>query len=308
MAATCDQRDEEMPVRSLYFTAAESGLTRSQLRWGEHLGRWTKVARSTYRYGPEPPSVFDRAIALIVATDAPASGALAGVLHSLDGVELTKAEVTRDANGSHLRDGVRRRTIPPERIVTVAGLPCLDAVQTLVDLAMVLDDLKWEQALESALRKRLTTVAEVAEAAAAVEPGRAGPPGGSRVRRVLALRPPDAAPTESLLETLALQLARTVPGLGEPVRQFVVYDRYGNFVARVDLAWPELGLFIELDGMHHAGQPLYDARRETAVIAATGWLVARFTWDEIVRNPRATARRLAELAAQARRRPRSLPA
>ena len=120
---------------------------------------------------------------------------------------------------------------------------------------------------------------------------------------MLAVRPPGAPATESLLETLMVQLARTVPGLPPPTRQLEVYDSHGNFVARVDLAWPELGLFIELDGQQHKGQPVYDARRETAVVAATGWLCGRFTWHEVVRIPVTTARRLADVVDQARRRP-----
>lgn len=36
----------------------------------------------------------------------------------------------------------------------------------------------------------------------------------------------------------------------------------------IDLAWPELGIFIELDGQHHEDQPVYDASRETAIVAA----------------------------------------
>ena len=99
-----------------------------------------------------------------------------------------------------------------------------------------------------------------------------------------------------------VQLARTVPGLADPVRQLSVMDRHGAFVARVDLAWPDLGLFIELDGQQHQGQPLYDARRETAVVAATGWLPGRFTWAEVVHYPASTRRRLIELVEQCRRR------
>jgi hypothetical protein len=166
---------------------------------------------------------------------------------------------------------------------------------TLVDLAAELDDDTWECALESALRKKLATVRELLQVT--------GCRGVARIRRVLALRPPGAAPTESLLETLMVQLARRGPGLGPPTRQYVVYNAHGIFVARVDLAWPELGIFIELDGQHHAGQPVYDARRETAVVAATGWLCGRFTWHEVVRVPGMTARRLAEIVDQARRRP-----
>jgi hypothetical protein len=174
-------------------------------------------------------------------------------------------------------------------------------LQTLVDLAATLDDTVWEHALESALRKRLTTVDELA--VALPELARARTPGTVRIRRVLGRRPAGAPPTESLLETLMVQLVREVEGLGEPIRQFWVYDSNGLFVARVDQCWPDLGLFLELDGQHHKHQPVYDARRETAVVAVTGWLPGRFTWYEVVHARRATARRLADLAGQARRRP-----
>jgi very-short-patch-repair endonuclease len=100
-----------------------------------------------------------------------------------------------------------------------------------------------------------------------------------------------------------LQLARDVPGIGELQRQVEVFDRDGVFIARVDLAEPEIGFFIELDGQHHTGQPVYDASRETAVVAATGWLCGRFTWYEVTRTPRTSARRLRGVGEQARARP-----
>jgi very-short-patch-repair endonuclease len=167
----------------------------------------------------------------------------------------------------------------------------------LIDLAGELDDLVWEQALESALRRRLTTIRDVERAARGCQRGVA------RMRRVLALRPAGTPPTESLLETLMVQLARSVAGLAPPMRQVRVSNSYGEFVARVDLAWPDLGLFVELDGQHHKGQPVYDARRETAIVAATGWLCGRFTWQEVAHLQRVTVRRLASLAEQCRRRP-----
>jgi len=52
---------------------------------------------------------------------------------------------------------------------------------------------------------------------------------------------------------------------------------------------------------HHKGQPVHDARRESAVVATTGWC-GRFTWTEVTRIPKSTARRLGEIARQAERR------
>jgi hypothetical protein len=127
--------------------------------------------------------------------------------------------------------------------------------------------------------------------------------GNRRIRRVLALRPAGAPPTESALETLMVQLIRTVPNIPEPTRQYVLRDETGVFIARIDLCWPELGVFIELDGQGHAGQPVYDASRESAIVAETGWLCARFSWTEVSRHPTHTARRLGRVVEQARRRP-----
>jgi hypothetical protein len=282
------------------FTLAdfgERGLTRSAIRWGERKGRWRKVGDGLYAEGGEAPTAFDVAVGALVATGGVASGAFAGVLLGLDAVAFRTADFTVPPGGNGGRPGTRRRLLPPDQVVEVEGVRCADGLQTLIDLAAELDDLRWEQALESALRKRLTTMPDVQRAANASHHGVA------RMRRVLALRPAGAPATESLLETLMVQLARLVPGVPDPVRQYVVYDEHGLFVARVDLAWPELGLFIELDGQHHRDQPVYDARRETAVVAATGWLCGRFTWHEVVHVSRATARRLGALVEQARRRP-----
>lgn len=290
-------------VRSLFFTAAESGMTRAQLRHGEATGRWVRVGRGLYRFGSDPISQFDRCLALVITTDGIAGGRLAGVFHSYDSVDLGQPAVVLSPGASHKRAGVRRRE-PFRPAVEIGGIRTTDGLETLVDLAAELDDLRWEQALESALRKRLVDLAELEELLP--ELGRRRTPGTARIRRVLALRPEGAAPTGSLLETLFVQLRRAVLGSTEPRRQVEVRNAAGETVAFVDFAWPELGLFIELDGEHHLGQPVHDARRETAVVAATGWLVGRFTWTEIKHHPVATARRLEELLRQAAARPVSV--
>lgn len=285
-------------MRRLFTTgdALEEGLTEGALQWGEAHGRWRRVRHGVYADGPEDPGPLDEALAAVVVTGGVASGHLAGVLHGLDAVHLRGPEVTLPPERSGRRQGVRRRRLDPHRVVTLAGVRCTGGLQTLLDLAPGIDDARWEQDLESALRRRIVTIADI-------EASCAGVPGVARVRRVLALRPVGAPPTESLLETLMVQLARRVEGLAAPVRQHRVDNWHGEFVARLDLAWPTLGLFIELDGQHHRGQPVHDARRETAVVASTGWLCGRFTWTEVARLPGTTARRLEALADQARRRP-----
>jgi hypothetical protein len=271
------------------FTTADAfarGMTEAELRWRVRTGRCQRVRRGVYVEGGEPPTALERQVARVLAATGVASGNLAAVLHNLDGVRL-------DARP------VRRRKLPTDRVTLVDNIACTTGFQTLVDIAATVSDVVWEQALECALRKGLANVGELEAALPLL--GRSRVPGTRRIRRVLALRPDGAPPTESLLETLMVQLIRSVPNLPEPVRQFEVH--IGGWVYRIDLCWPDLGLFIELDGQHHALQPVYDARRETAIVAALGWLCGRFTWHEVVRVPVTTRRRLAELGDQARRRP-----
>lgn len=233
---------------------------------------------------PDKPSRVETALAVLVATGGVASYGLAGILHGLDSVELAGPSVCLPPHRRSTLPGVRRRWV--DEVVTVDGYRCSSARRTLLDLATALDADVWEQALESALRKRLVSIDDLATSC------------GVRMRKLLANRPPGAPPTESLLETLMVQLIRDA-GLPSPERQVEVNDAYGGFVARVDLAWRDRGVFIELDGMHHLHQPEHDARRETAVVATTGWLPARFTWREVTRHPKPTIKRLRELYAVA---------
>jgi very-short-patch-repair endonuclease len=273
------------------FTTAEAlraGVSEMALRWGARSGRWRRAARGVYADGPERVLRLDRARAAVIAAGSVARGRLAAVLLDLDGVVL---------GGPH----TFRRAVPADAVLTIGGVPCTNGLQTLIDLAAVLDDDTWEQALESVLRRKLATIASLD--GRLPELARSRTPGTQRIRRVLDRRGRSAPPTGSLLETLMVQLARRIAGLPAPQRQVLVVNRHGDFVAFVDLAWPELGVFIELDGQQHKNQPVYDARRETSVVAATGWLCGRFTWDQVVRLPVSTARQLAEVIEQARCRP-----
>lgn len=273
------------------WTADASGLTSSALKWGVKKQKFRRIINGVYGDGPDEPSRFDVAVAEVIRSEHfVATGRLAGVLLRLDAVTLTGR-------------GYARRQRPGEAVTVVYGIRCTDALPTLIDLAADLDDLRWEQALESALRTGGTTLHAIKEALPDLSASRT--PGVRRIRRVLKVRG-DGPATGSLLETLMVQLSRRIHGLGRPIRQYEVRNAHGDFIAFVDLAWPELGVFIELDGQHHEGQPVYDAVRQTRVAAATGWLCGRFTWHQVTRLPNTSARQLAELVEQARRRP--LPA
>ena len=88
--------------------------------------------------------------------------------------------------------------------------------------------------------------------------------------QVLALADPGAeSPRESALRVLLV-----LAGLPRPTTQFEVRDDDRRFVARLDLAWPELKIGIEYDGAHHRdpAQHSRDLRRHNA-LRARGWIV-----------------------------------
>jgi very-short-patch-repair endonuclease len=56
---------------------------------------------------------------------------------------------------------------------------------------------------------------------------------------------------------------------------------------RFDLAWPEVGLAVEVDGWetHGTREAFQDDRERDALMVAIGWRVLRFTWDDVVKRP-----------------------
>ena len=82
-----------------------------------------------------------------------------------------------------------------------------------------------------------------------------------------------------------------------PVPQYLVVDEYGRTVARVDFAWPELGVFLEFDGKEKytaylkIGESAVDAvlrekKREERICRITGWRCIRLTWADLHRPER----------------------
>lgn len=283
-------------MREMFSTAdaRARGVSRSALHRSVRAGRVVDLGYGMYGEGSDAATFLERSVAAARARCAAVGGCAAGEYLGLDSVVADCVDFVVPEAANNLRGGARRRR--GAEVIEVGGVCVTTGTQTLIDLAARLDDASWEQALESALRKQLTSIPAIE--ARLSEMSRARTPGVRRIRRVLALRPSDAPPTESLLETLAVQLFRA-EGFPDPQRQVVVVTRNGSFVARVDLAWPELGVFVELDGEHHRDQPVYDANRQNRVQGATGWLCARFTWTQIVKHGKASARELRDLLAQA---------
>ncbi len=66
--------------------------------------------------------------------------------------------------------------------------------------------------------------------------------------------------------------------LPPPIAQFDVRGAAGQFIARVDFAWPDAKVAVEYEGMWH-GQPQQVApdRRRLNELTAAGWTVVLVT-------------------------------
>ncbi|HZM80007.1 MAG TPA: hypothetical protein VFC19_30095 [Candidatus Limnocylindrales bacterium] len=109
---------------------------------------------------------------------------------------------------------------------------------------------------------------------------RAGERGHARVMRVVELM---EAAAESPQES-RLRVRLVLAGLPRPVAQYIV-TKGEAFVARVDLAWPELKIAIEYDGRWHASasQLEHDRKRLNRLLGQE-WMVFHVTADQLRNN------------------------
>ena len=85
-------------------------------------------------------------------------------------------------------------------------------------------------------------------------------------------------------------------GLRSAAFQYEIRDQDGRFVARVDFAYPELLLAIEVDGYEIHGSPgamAKDFVRQNGLVPLR-WHVLRFTWSQVVREPDLVAAAIAD--------------
>lgn len=164
------------------------------------------------------------------------------------------------------------------------GLPVTNVERMISDLAALVPIWRVENAIECVLFNRLSTYARIREKAIELRaPGRKG---CGRLVELLKSRDPDAAATESLLETRFHRLLRK-GDLPRFVTQQRIFDRDG-FVGRPDLYFPDSGLVVECLGarFHYGKRRTHkDARRHNR-LEALGNRVLYFTKEDADRRPR----------------------
>jgi very-short-patch-repair endonuclease len=195
--------------------------------------------------------------------------------------------VTPRARWPRLRNvRVHRSTdLRPDHITVRHGIPVTKPLRTLVDLGQ---SAPW--AVADALERGLTAKLFGLAAADRIldDLGRKGRSGIGVLRLALDNRALGREVPESLLE---VRMARLIRRRGIPM---AAYQHVVEPGLRVDFAYPELKIAIEVDGfgVHGTAAALsHDLARQNRLVAM-GWIVLRFTWHQVVKQPDTVARTL----------------
>jgi very-short-patch-repair endonuclease len=267
---------------------AEAGVSSSTVSSWVAAGwlRWCQPGVVALAGSPE--TYLQRLMAALLAAgpDAAVSHRAAGFLWGMVPDAPVEIVVPRGQTPD-LRGVIVHQTRDPFVVHRRQGLRVTSPMRALVDLGAVLPAAEVEDALDRALAVRLFSVAAVEWALAKVaRPGRRG---SGVLRRVLDERALADEPPDGLLEPRFARLCRTH---GLPPAAFQHEVRFRGRTYRIDFAYPDLRIAIEVDGYgQRATRAAFesDTERQT-ILGLLGWTVLRFTWTKVVRRPAEVAR------------------
>ena len=262
-------------------------------------GRLTRVAPSTYVITGSTATWHQRARIATAQDGVWASHRAAAALWRLDGFDRRTIETITLHGRRRRRDWLvhESRTLRGVDLATTDGIDATSLVRTLVDLPAVAHPHLVALALDDAARRHPGLVEAVAQRH--LELPRRGRRGAKDLTELLDERLGRGRFTDTEFETKALTLVRSA-GLPEPVLQHPVRD--GEFVAYLDLAWPEVRWWLECDSLawHTGKQPHEWDRQRRRRLKRLAWDGVEVTFDDVTIRREATGRELRALFAARR--------
>ena len=278
----------------------DGGATRNVIAWAVSVGELLLVAPATYVVAGSPRTWKQRLMVAVLDAGPRAcvSHRAAAILLGIARVGAPEVvEITSPRTRTHRLDGVivhRLLDLSSEHVMLIDGIPCTGFPRTLVDLGAV--EPLWEvrDMLERCLSKRHLTIG--AAEWVVTHHSRRGRNGVGVLRQVLDDRALFKAMPDSVLEA---RMARIFTRFGLPTASFqhVVLSGSGEFVARVDFAYPEARRAFEVNGWEQHGTPTateadYDRIHR---LDALGWHVTSFTYWHVVKRPAYVAKVIREI-------------
>lgn len=279
--------------------ALAAGLSPSQITRRLRSGHLRSAERGVYQYASTPVTWHSRLLSLCLASGGVASHRSAAVLWDLDGFRTGPAELTVRRGVRFDRPGVRvHETLRPDLLHSRRrnGIGVVGPARLAVDLASVVAEDRLVSVVDQLVRRRLVTVGELVDTM--VRHAAPGRPGIAALRRVVSdIAGGGPVPDSDWNRTVARRLHTA--GLPRPVLEHEVRRRDGSFVARVDLAWPESLVAVELDseGTHLDRVAFQNDRSKRNELSLLGWRVLAFTWRDHVDRPHDVRRQVADALA-----------
>jgi hypothetical protein len=257
--------------------AITAGLSPSQILTATRGGRWVRVASAVYRVAGAPDTPQQRARIAFLSCHR-SGGLLSHVSGAAEAGLLAVPswpDITVPSRAS-ARSGVarvHRSEVPAVDRMHRRGMVFTSVSRTIVDLAAGGDRATLESVVDAAFCRKLANAASVTAAADRIPGGRAGK---ALVRDVIAVWTPGVEPG-SVAEVRLIRACAT-EGITGLVCQHDVYDDSGRFLARLDLAQPELRRGFEYDGLEpHSPRAWERDEARYARLRALGWEIESIT-------------------------------
>jgi len=265
-------------------TLERIGFSPDQRKQRVRSGRWVRVHDGVYQMGGAPVTWRGNVLAACLAGGSSTVGShrSAAAVWGVDGGRKEIREILGPRWRRTFEPGLivhETKVLDPRDVTVVDAIPVTTIERTLLDLGAVVHPHIVERAVETALRREMTSLPDLR--ATVCRLGRRGRNGVGVLRRIIDERDPDRRLTESSMEMLLMQAIRA-HGLPEPVPQHTIFD-HGRFVARVDAAYPDLRVALEYESIEwHTGKAalIRDSARRNAVVAA-GWLPVAVTVEDL---------------------------
>jgi hypothetical protein len=267
--------------------ALREGVDPDEIMKALRTGRIRRIQRCVYvrRTDEVVPLALARAAVITCGVaDAVASHRTAARVH---GIAIPDGRLPEHVTVPRLQRRIRRRDLVCHArslglmdVEVHDGVPVTSVTRSLVDLVDEVSRLDGVWAVDDALRRHLVTRKEITRQLGDRR-------GGKGVVRSRVAEADGAA--ESILET-AGRLTLADAGVRLPVPQYPVFC--GDvLIARLDGAYPDVHLGIEFDGagVHSTPDALFRDRARQNALHELGWTLLRFTWWDVVHDPKGFA-------------------
>jgi len=264
------------------------GLSRGTVATRVRRGWLHPVYRSVYAVGHPQLSLEGRFMAAVkaFAGDAVLSHFSAAALWGFLDWDNRTPEVTVVQTGARICRGIRaHRTslLEPRDVMRHEGIPVTSPARTLVDLAAVVNEKLLRSAVRRALAKHRVSIRQVAATRRRLGRRR----GSVNLSRVLRAAAPTRSELEDVVFDLVVDSGFACPDVNRPLLLA------GRRVIP-DFRWPEQRVVVEADSRtwHDNAIARQDDAQRQALLEACGERVLRVTWNQAIRSPSETVRRI----------------